>query len=84
MNENVNMLVSSILKKEGKKYARVSFTRDEDFAEFLIPDMVLDRVSGFSKEETDKLKIYLIENKKLVMDMAKDVKPMVNWLGIKK
>lgn len=36
--DSVNMLVSGIINREGKRFARVSFIRGRDIAEGIVPD----------------------------------------------
>lgn len=76
------MLVSSLLKKDGKAYARVSFLRGEDSAEGIVPGGVLEHVCGFSKEEEAGLKLYLTANQDAILAQAKQIDPLTNWLGI--
>lgn len=76
----IRMLVSSILKKNGKYYARVSFLRGEDIAEGIVPDGTLETVSGFSEEEAAGLKFYLAANKEEILAQAKQIDPLTNWL----
>lgn len=79
-DEELCMLVSSLLGKNGKQYARVSFMRGEDTAEGIVPDGRLERVSGFSEEEAAGLKLYLAANKDAILAQAKQIDPLTNWL----
>ncbi len=76
----IKMLVSSLLKKDGRQYARVSFLRGEDIAEGIVPDGKLERVSGFSEEEAAGLRFYLAANKEAILEQAKQIDPLTNWL----
>lgn len=78
--ENIKMLVSSLLKKDGRQYVRVSFLRGEDVAEGIVPDGKLEHVSGFSEEEAAGLKFYLAANKDAILEQAKQIDPLTNWL----
>lgn len=80
--EELKTLVSGILRKEGRKFARISFMRGEDYAEFIVPDGVLDRHRGFSGEEIAKLQEYVRENREDIMKEARGVNVMKNWLGL--
>ncbi len=80
--DSVNMLVSGIINKDGRRYARVSFLRGKDVAEGLVPDGVIDHVEGFSDEEVFGLERYLRENCGDVMEQARKVNPLKNWLGL--
>ncbi len=79
-DEELCMLVSALLGKNGKQYARVSFVRGEDTAEGIVPDGRLEHVSGFSEEEAAGLKLYLAANKDTILAQAKQIDPLTNWL----
>ncbi|MDE7326894.1 MAG: hypothetical protein K2N63_11595 [Lachnospiraceae bacterium] len=76
----IQMLVSSLLTKNGNHYARVSFLRGEDIAEGIVPDGKLEYVSGFTKEEEAGLKFYLSANKEAILAQAGQIDPLTNWL----
>lgn len=80
--EDMQLLVSGILVKEGRKIVRVSFLRDGDYAEFIVPDGVLDKQKGFTEEEVTGLYRYVRENKDQILREARGVNAMRNWLGI--
>lgn len=80
--DSVNMLVSGIINKGDRRYARVSFIRGKDIAEGLIPDGIVDHAEGFSDEEVFKLERYLRENCGEIMEQARKVNPIKNWLGL--
>lgn len=81
--ENMQSLISGILTKEGRKFARISFMRGEEYAEFIVPDGVLDKRKGFSEEEITELYRYVRENRNDILEKAKEVNPLRSWLGIK-
>lgn len=76
----MRMLVSSLLEKNGRRYARVSFLRGEDTAEGIVPDCRIEHVKGFTEEETAGLKFYLLANKDAIMAQAKQIHPLTDWL----
>lgn len=80
--ENIQSFISGILTKEGRKFARISFMRGEEYAEFIVPDAVLDKRKGFSEEEITELYQYVRENRNDILERAKKVNPLRNWLGI--
>ena len=80
--EELKTLVSGILKKDGRRIARISFMRGEEYAEFILPDGILDSRKGFSEEEILKLQDYVREEKDSLMEKAKGVNVMNNWMGI--
>ncbi len=80
--DSVNMLVSGIINKEDRRYARVSFIRGKDIAEGIVPDGIIDHTEGFSDDEVFKLERYLRENCGEIMERARKVNPLKNWLGL--
>lgn len=80
--DSVNMLVSGIINREGKRFARVSFIRGRDIAGGIVPDGMVDHAEGFSEAEVAKLERYLRENRGEIMEQARQVNPIKNWLGI--
>ncbi len=72
--DSVNMLVSGIINREGKRFARVSFIRGRDIAEGIVPDGVVDHAEGFSEAEVAKLEgvsrsVVTLLTQKLVVDI---------------
>ena len=82
--EDVQVLVSGILTKKDRKFARISFMRGEEYAEFIVPDGGMDRHRGFTEEEITKLYRYVRENRDHIMKEAKGVNVMRNWLNLGK
>ena len=80
--DSVNMLVSGIINKKDRRYARVSFIRGKDIAEGIVPDGIVDHAEGFSDDEVFKLERYLRDNCGEIMEQARQVNPLKNWLGI--
>lgn len=80
--EDVNMLVTGLLHKNGKSFVRVSFLRGKDWAEGIVPDAKIEQSEGFTEEEVSKLEAYLLEQKAMIMDQAKGVNPLRNMFGM--
>lgn len=80
--EGMQSYISCILTKEGRKFARISFMRGEEYAEFIVPDAVLDKREGFSEEEVTDLYKYVRENRDDIFAKAKEINPLKNWLGL--
>ena len=80
--DSVNMLVSGIINKKDRRYARVSFIRGKDIAEGIVPDGIVDHAEGFSDDEVFKLERYLRDHCGEIMEQARQVNPLKNWLGI--
>ena len=78
--EDVRLLVSGIVVKEGRKIVRVSFLRGEDCADGVLPDGLIVLSKGFSQEEVEKLETYLRMHRKEILEQARGVNPIRNWL----
>lgn len=76
----VTMLVSGIVVKDNRKIVRVSFLRDNDFAEGVMPDAIIEKSKGFSTEELTKLEKFLRLHKEEILQQAKEVNPIRSWL----
>lgn len=74
MDNSVNMSVSSVCEKDGKRYAFVSFTRGEDFAEGKIPDCKIIAGKGFTGEETVQLEEYMQSELPKLKQMASGIR----------
>lgn len=74
--------ISGVLTKEGRKFARISFTRGEEYAEFIVPDAILDGRKGFSEEEITGLMRYVRENRDDILRRAREVNPLRSWLNL--
>ncbi len=75
---SVNMLVSCMVAKDGKSFARVSFLRGNDWAEGIVPDAVIEKSEGFTKDEITQLQEYLSGQKDAILKQAKSVNPIKN------
>lgn len=80
--EDMETFISGILTKEGRKFARISFMRGQEYAEFIVPDGILDKRQGFTEEEMTKLFRYVRENRDEILKRAQEVNPLKNWLGL--
>ena len=81
--DELQMMISGRIKKDGKQIVRVSFFRDKDYADGVLPDAVIEKSEGFSRAELILLEQYLKENCQSIIEKAKRVNPMKNWLGLK-
>lgn len=82
ISEDINMLISGMIKKDGKSFARVSFLRDKCWAEGIVPDGVIEKSEGFREEELAQLAAYLVQEQDMILEQAKDVNPLRNLFGI--
>lgn len=76
--EDIKMLVTSMIHKDGKAFARVSFLRDSDWAEGIVPGGRIEKAEGFSREEIKKLEDYLAGEEDMILRQAKGVNPIRN------
>lgn len=78
----MQVLVSGMLRKEEKKFVRVSFLRGKDWAEGIVPDGIIEKSEGFTKEEIGKLEDYLAGEKAALLEHAKRVNPIRKMLDM--
>lgn len=78
LSDDIKMLVTSMIHKEGKAFARVSFLRDSDWAEGIVPGGKIEKAEGFSEEEIEKLEAYLAGEQEMILQEAKGVNPIRN------
>lgn len=78
LSEDIKMLVTSMIHKDGKAFARVSFLRDSDWAEGIVPGGRIEKAEGFSGEEIKKLEDYLAGEEDMILRQAKGVNPIRN------
>lgn len=82
ISEEMSVLVSGMLHKGDKTFVRVSFLRGQDWAEGIVPDGVIEKSEGFTKEEIGKLEDYLAGDKEQIMKQAKGVNPIRKMFNI--
>lgn len=82
--EELKMTYSGLLLKNDEKMVRVCFQRGEkDYAEGIVPAGKIVKSSGFSKEEVEQLAIYIQDNATDIINHAKKVNFLNDWLGKK-
>ncbi len=85
--DEVKMLVSCVVEKEGRKIVRISFLRgmekghSTDYAEGILPDGIIVKSDGFSEEEVRKLEAYIRANRQEILKQAKEINPLRNWMN---
>lgn len=79
--DEVKMIVSCVVVKENRKIVRVSFMRDGDYAEGVLPEGMIEKARGFTQEEVQKLENYMRANRQEILKQAKEIDPLRNWLG---
>ena len=80
MNDEVNMTVSSVCEKDGKKYAFVTFIDGERVAEGKIPDCVIISNKGFEEEEVKMLELYMKNELSQLKRMAAGIRWIDSFL----
>lgn len=79
MND-VKMLVSGYMVKDGRKIVRVCFLRGKACAEGIFPDGIIEMSKGFTQEETQMLENYMRRMRADILKQAKQVDPFRNWM----
>ncbi len=72
----MNMMVSGILDKNGKKIAFARFEEDHQYAEGTIPDCKITVNNGFTDDEIKQLETYMQENLAMLKSQAAKVNPI--------
>lgn len=78
--DEVKMLISCVVAKGDRKMVRVSFLREKDYAEGILPDGMIEKSQGFTEEEVQKLENYMRANRRDILCRAKEINPLRNWL----
>ena len=78
LSDDINMLVTSMIHKGEKSFARVSFLRGSDWAEGIVPGGRIEKSEGFDEDEIEKLEAYLAGEEKMILQQAKGVNPIRN------
>lgn len=91
--DEVKMLVSCVVEKEGRKIVRLSFLRERaekrsmeeghsmDYAEGMLPEGIIVKSEGFTDEEVKKLEAYIRANRQDILKQAKEINPLRNWMN---
>lgn len=75
-SEEIRMTYSGIVMQKGEKVVHVSFERGQDYAEGVLPSGDIKKSSGFTPEELEQLKQYLLQNAEDIVNRAKQVNPL--------
>lgn len=78
LSDDIKMLVTSMIHKDGNSFARVSFMRGDDWAEGIVPGGQIEKAKGFDEEEIEKLGAYLTGEEEMILKQAKGVNPLRN------
>ncbi len=74
--EELKMMVSGIVPKDGRPNIYVVFEDGERRAEGSVPDCIITTQIGFEEEEIKMLELYMKQNQDIIRDLAKDVNPI--------
>lgn len=77
--QNINMIYSCVLSRGGKKIVRVTFKREDDIAEGVVPDGIVETYHGFTKEEVLQLEKYLTQHRVDIFQKAKEITGITHW-----
>lgn len=76
MSDTLNMTISGIVPKDGRKHIYVVFEDGKRKAEGYIPDCVITSNHGFSEEEVKMLELYMKHEQDSIRARAKDINPI--------
>ena len=76
--ESVRMMISGRLTQNGKTIVRVSFFRENGYADGVLPDARIEKYEGFDQGEVLLLEEYLRRNADDITAQAKKINPMRN------
>ncbi len=74
--DELNLQISGVTEKDGKKQAHVCFRGSNCYAEGTIPDCVLTKCEGFTEEEKALLTEYLRTNLSELKKTAAKINPL--------
>lgn len=77
---DMQMICSGILRKNGEKIIYVRFERGTDFAEGSLPAAKITTQKGFSSDEVEQMEAYMLENRFEIIEQAKSVNLMKNFM----
>lgn len=81
--ESMQMMISGRMTKDGRDIVRVSFFRDNGYADGVLPDAKIEKYEGFDSGEVRMLEEYLRVNSADIYAQAKKVNPMKNLFDFK-
>ena len=75
-SDALDMSVSAICEKDGRRFAYVTFAGGGRKAEGEIPSCMISSSEGFSDEEVHQLEVYMRQNLDMLRKMAADINPL--------
>lgn len=82
VEQDVKILVSGVIRRDDRTFARVIFMRGMDWAEGIVPDGTLGESEGFTNEEITQLEDYLARERDMLIEQAKGVNPIRRLLDM--
>ncbi len=82
--EELTMQVSGICRKDGRKFAFVTFSDGKRTAEGVIPDCKIQNQTGFDESEISQLELFMKMNLDKLKRKAASVDPIRAMMGEKK
>jgi hypothetical protein len=84
--DNIKVVVSPVIKQDGRQKIFISFIDEEDKreAEAIIPGLVFIKNVGFSDEELDEFREFLENEQGNILETAKTINPLAEFFGKKK
>ena len=79
--ESIQMMVSGRLTRNNQDIVRVSFFREDGYADGVLPDAKIEKYEGFVQGAVLLLEEYLRKNSAQIYARAKKVNPMRNLFG---
>lgn len=76
MSDTLNMTISGIVPKDGRKHIYVVFEDGKRKAEGYIPDCVITSSHGFSEDEVKMLELYMKHEQDNIRERAKGINPI--------
>lgn len=78
--EEMKLIHSGIVVKQGRRHVLVRFERGRDVAEASIPECRVTKNQGFSQEEIKGLELYLELKHDELFAKAKEISNIRHWL----
>lgn len=85
MEDNIRIVVSPVVKQDGRQKIFINFMdyNDKREAEAVIPGCIFIKNVGFSDEELEILKEYMEEKQSEILEKAGTINPLAEFFGKK-
>lgn len=75
-SQELNMTISGIVPKDGRRHIYVVFEDGSRRAEGSVPDCIIEKNSGFTEDEVKMLELYMKQNLDMIREHAKLINPI--------